>query len=115
MAGPDVPGILRFVEFWDGFTACPPRELHINGGAARGDANAQRADERSRITWNIGVDDRISHRRRAAPQVTQKRSGGPGHHSASAHTRGGSSSLKNSRWITFGLQQTGQSSTYSCS
>jgi hypothetical protein len=32
-------------------------------------------------------------------------------HSASAHTRGGSPSSKNSTWITLGLQQTGQSST----
>src|SRR5690349_7351754 len=36
-------------------------------------------------------------------------------HSASAHTRGGSPSSKNSTWITLGLQHTGQSSTYSCS
>ena len=36
-------------------------------------------------------------------------------HSASAQTRGDSPSPKNSTCTTFGLQQTGQSSTYSCS
>ncbi len=34
-------------------------------------------------------------------------------HPASAQTRGGSPSSKNSTWITFGWQQTGQSSPYS--
>jgi hypothetical protein len=36
-------------------------------------------------------------------------------HSASAHTRAGSPTSKNSTWITLGLQQIGQSSTYRCS
>ena len=36
-------------------------------------------------------------------------------HSASAHVRGGSPSSRNSTWMMFGLQQTGQSSTYFCS
>jgi len=36
-------------------------------------------------------------------------------YSASAQTRGGSSSPKNSTRMTLGLQQTGQSSTYCCS
>ncbi len=36
-------------------------------------------------------------------------------YSASAQTRGRSSSPKNSTWMVFGLQHTGQSSPYSCS